>query len=302
MHIIKSPTPSHCSPARRVRISYFARMGGGSKLTAEIRETLVSVADEWAVIGSDPNMVVLSGSYWSEKAWRMVLAPIMDLHERHPDDFQVLDIGSGLGVIPIVLRHQGVHVVACDHPEQMDLAKIYLERGIPYTTLDLVEGSLPYKDRSFDVVVLKDVIEHLPFSPRQVLGEIRRILRPQATLLVMTPNFSRLSVRLRTLIGRTAHPPITQFFESGARFEGHHREFTKKDLMWMLNEAGFSVAETSTFQFENVLTSWRSQGLRGWDRAWSAVWAPIARLSPSLAQCHLIVAVAPGRLSNAVKT
>lgn len=47
-------------------------------------------------------------------------------------------------------------------------------------------ASLPFKNASFDVVALLDVLEHLP-EPRAALAEIRRVLNPTGLLLVNVP-------------------------------------------------------------------------------------------------------------------
>jgi SAM-dependent methyltransferase len=47
--------------------------------------------------------------------------------------------------------------------------------------------SLPFADRSFDLVVAFEVIEHLE-RWRQMLADARRVLRPSGVLLVSTPN------------------------------------------------------------------------------------------------------------------
>jgi SAM-dependent methyltransferase len=57
---------------------------------------------------------------------------------------------------------------------------------------------LPFQDRSFDVAVLNDVLQHV--EEREVeagLGELRRVLRPDGVLLVRT-NGGRHARRERT--------------------------------------------------------------------------------------------------------
>lgn len=47
---------------------------------------------------------------------------------------------------------------------------------------------LPFPDRAFDTVILSDVLEHIAI-PDQLVGEIRRILRPNGNLIVSVPFF-----------------------------------------------------------------------------------------------------------------
>lgn len=45
---------------------------------------------------------------------------------------------------------------------------------------------LPFADRSFDTVVLTDVLEHMPY-PDKLFGEVRRLLRPAGVVIVGVP-------------------------------------------------------------------------------------------------------------------
>jgi len=48
-------------------------------------------------------------------------------------------------------------------------------------------GSLPFSNASFDLITCNMVVEHLP-SPLPVFRELARVLAPEGTLLVHTPN------------------------------------------------------------------------------------------------------------------
>src|SRR5207253_10239263 len=56
----------------------------------------------------------------------------------------------------------------------------------PYTTL-FRSMSLPWPDRSFDVVICGDLIEHLR-DPERFLVRVRPLLRPGGRLVLTTPN------------------------------------------------------------------------------------------------------------------
>lgn len=57
-------------------------------------------------------------------------------------------------------------------------------------TFDLMPGGrLPYGDESLDLVVLPQVLEHMP-DPEGVLDEVRRVLAPQGVVVVSTRNAS----------------------------------------------------------------------------------------------------------------
>lgn len=64
--------------------------------------------------------------------------------------------------------------------------------------VDLTRG-LPYPDRSFDLVVLTEVIEHLE-NHRAAIAELARTIRPGGWLILTTPNIMRLDSRLAFLL------------------------------------------------------------------------------------------------------
>jgi SAM-dependent methyltransferase len=49
-----------------------------------------------------------------------------------------------------------------------------------------LSGPLPFADGSFDTIVLSDVLEHL-WSPRDLMAEIRRVIRPGGVVLMNVP-------------------------------------------------------------------------------------------------------------------
>ena len=61
-----------------------------------------------------------------------------------------------------------------------------------------LNSGLPFDDHSFDVVVITEVLEHLPYTDI-TLSEIQRILKPGGKIVGSVPNATRLRNRLRFL-------------------------------------------------------------------------------------------------------
>ena len=59
---------------------------------------------------------------------------------------------------------------------------------------------LPLADQSIDIVVCKDILEHL-LEPLAVLREVRRVLRDDGYVIISVPNHFFLPMRLRILLG-----------------------------------------------------------------------------------------------------
>ena len=100
----------------------------------------------------------------------------------------VLDAGSGAGYGAHLLASRGARrVLGVDRASDAVLyaRSRYDGPGVSFTVGDLL--SLPVQTASFDVVVCFEAIEHVP-SPEQALAELARVLRPDGTLILSTPN------------------------------------------------------------------------------------------------------------------
>ena len=119
-----------------------------------------------------------------------------------PAGSHVLDLGCGSGELLALLRDRrqctgyGVeladaNVLAC------------VQRGVNVIQLDLEEGLAMFGDRSFDVVLQLDTMQHLRNTER-MLRETARVGRQG---IVSFPNFAHWPNRLRVLGGRM---PVTK--------------------------------------------------------------------------------------------
>lgn len=88
--------------------------------------------------------------------------------------------------------------------------------GVETKEVNLNE-QLPFEDNSIDVVVMAEVLEHLPY-PRFVLGEVKRILRKEGQFIGSIPLAYHLIDRWRVLRGKKlliadVDPTHLQFFK-----------------------------------------------------------------------------------------
>jgi SAM-dependent methyltransferase len=107
-----------------------------------------------------------------------------------------------------------------------DVSRVALERarrrlpGARFAELE-PDAPLPFDDGAFDLVLCAETIEHVR-DVQLLLSEIRRVLRPGATLALTTPAH-------RALV-RPPHP-----------LSPHLRLFTRRSLRTLLDELGFEV-------------------------------------------------------------
>jgi len=103
----------------------------------------------------------------------------------------VLDVGCANGAHTVKAAGRVKRVVGMDYDvDQLRVAKASTRAlGLANTQLfawDLTTA-FPFRSGRFDAVLFLDVIEHL-VPRREVLREIRRVLRPEGRLLVSGPN------------------------------------------------------------------------------------------------------------------
>lgn len=162
-----------------------------------------------------------------------------------------LDLGSGAAVIPSIMALAGLRVTAVDtwaeYAAELDnlmgtreqFAARFNRLGVQWVEHDIQQPPLPFPSRSFDMISLFAVLEHLP-RPAIALQETVRLLRPGGILLITIPNVANLRNRLRLLRGRSPHADsIDDWF--GPSFFGHYREMTIVELTRILRRSGFSI-------------------------------------------------------------
>lgn len=108
----------------------------------------------------------------------------------------VLDVGAGRGELEIKCAEAGAYVKAIDYSQAaIEIAEEGLKRAnnevakrVVFEKMDAKRISYP--DKSFDVVFMIDVVEHLyPEESRQVFLEIKRVLKPGGRVIIRTaPN------------------------------------------------------------------------------------------------------------------
>ncbi len=113
------------------------------------------------------------------------------------------------------------------------LTRMCKEKGFDAVTGDIHE--MPFGVRSFDVVTMWDVIEHLA-SPYRALSEASRVLRLGGVMIIGTPNRSSILHSLAILLYRLSLPMCQK--PAQRVFSGHPLYFSWDSLSLLLKRVG----------------------------------------------------------------
>jgi 2-polyprenyl-3-methyl-5-hydroxy-6-metoxy-1,4-benzoquinol methylase len=168
---------------------------------------------------------------------------------------RLFDFGSYFGNVALFARKLGFQVDAADsygtYGEAFGrVVPLLHEAGVRVVDLDSAEGRLSeIPDNSYDAVLCLGVIEHIPHTPRPLLVALNRVLRSGGVLVLETPNLLYIYTRERLNAGQSIFLPIELQFHVDPPFEGHHREYTPREVAWMLEAIGHKVAELEMFNY-----------------------------------------------------
>ena len=140
---------------------------------------------------------------------------------------RVLDLGCRYGELTSYYAKKN-EVIGVDIDE--NALKICEQKLGIKTYLQNLNERLEFDDNSFDVVILSEVLEHLPY-PDITLGEVNRVLKEKGILVGSVPNGTRIKNRLRFLFKGIIESDRT-----------HIQYFSQKSLRHLL-EKHFSSIE-----------------------------------------------------------
>jgi ubiquinone/menaquinone biosynthesis C-methylase UbiE len=145
---------------------------------------------------------------------------------------KILDFGCGTA--DITSKIEGCEVWGLDNNRK--LLVMAKKSGIMTIYGDFEK--MPLKDNSFDVIVSIDTIEHVR-SREKTINEIKRVLKPDGSLYIFTPNYSS---PLWVVAEKTVN------FLTG-RPSGHLSPFIKESLNYYMRKNFRTVSKVKTINF-----------------------------------------------------
>ena len=165
-----------------------------------------------------------------------------------PRGARVLDLGCGGGEL---LAHLCAHRGCTGYGIEIDDANVLacLQRGVNVIQLNLEEGLALFDDRSFDVVLQLDTLQHLR-NTEKMLRETARVGRIG---IVSFPNFAHWPNRLRVATGRM---PVTKALPYEWYDTPNIRVGTYADFDVLARRCGLAVTDSFGLQAGAIVRRW----------------------------------------------
>ncbi len=159
---------------------------------------------------------------------------------------KVLDVGSYPFAMMKSLFKKGIDIYGVD--------KQYSNRKLVdrIFNCDIQKEKFPFKDNTFDIVILSEVIEHLGENPIFCIREIRRVLKENGILILSTDNNHRFDSYIKFLFYMKTgyYYNIRKIYENG--FMGHIKEYSFKEIEEVFINEGFEKLLGKYISFEIV--------------------------------------------------
>jgi 2-polyprenyl-3-methyl-5-hydroxy-6-metoxy-1,4-benzoquinol methylase len=194
-----------------------------------------------------------------------------------PAGTRILDVGTATGTLGRMCQNSGFLITGIEpNPEWAEAAQPFYDR--------VVVGLLDFVPDDFiagqDVVVLADVLEHMP-DPQESLRRLVVLQQPGTCFFISVPNIANLWVRLNLLFGRF------EYTDRGILDRTHLRFFTHRSFLQFLQDSGLKVVSLTVTPIPLPLVSPFFQS-NSMGRFVYNIFASLTRLFPTLLGYQLV--------------
>lgn len=213
---------------------------------AEVEQIYATVVDEYNVTP----LAVRDGWVHRPSGWTLI--HMQAIAKYLPTGGLLVDIGTGCGIGSRFALKLGARAISVDSYEAAGSSALENVRlaGAEGYPCDILRDPLPVETGAADCILFSDVIEHMIHSPKSALLEMKRVLKPGGVCIASTPNATRLTVRLKVLLGYSNWPNLREYFHEAGHW-GHHHEYTIPDFRFAFEETGFVVESLHLYE-ENL--------------------------------------------------
>ena len=146
---------------------------------------------------------------------------------------RILEIGCGQGGVAAHNLREAESIVGTDlSDEALKIAKDFFQRFSNISFRQMDAENLDFPEKSFEIVIAKEVLEHLP-DPAKCVADVSRVLVDGGFFALSSPNRDSLHLRINRLFG------LPDFPCSG----DHLNEMTFDEICAILEADNFMVAK-----------------------------------------------------------
>ena len=174
-----------------------------------------------------------------------------------PSPARILEIGGGqIGLLARELFQDECTVADVNDTYKHGI----LAHDLQFRCCDILHDDLEERDY-YDLVVMCEVIEHMPIPPYIVLNKIKAWLKPGGLIFITTPNLYRFRNLVRLALGLSVFDSF--YIPERGDWLGHPFEYSLEHLKWQLRRAKFESINIQLQQLDNVgLSLWTRIGRR----------------------------------------
>ena len=170
------------------------------------------------------------GREWYLLIFRKKLKIVKEFLDKECKGKRILDVGCGEGILVEEYRKKGYDIEGVDPNYESDFVKIG------------EVTDLEYEDNSFDVILLLDVLEHIPYDKQYIaLKEIKRVLKKGGLFLMSVPNLAAFSSRIKFLIFGKLSRADKDFNHVGERPFEEYKELLVKHVFKINKVWGITI-------------------------------------------------------------
>jgi SAM-dependent methyltransferase len=161
----------------------------------------------------------------------------------------LVDLGGGVGMMSLGCALAGLNPVVVDdfndpinRTHGDSILDLHRRAGVQIIRRDVVADSIDFPDGSVDLFTTFESLEHWHNSPKRLLHDAVRALRPGGHLVIGVPNCVNLRKRITTPLGRAKWSTMQDWYEEPI-FRGHVREPDIADLRYIAADLDLEVVD-----------------------------------------------------------
>ena len=179
----------------------------------------------------------LRHALWSKSYYEKPDEPLWKLVPREAKT--VLSVGCGWGATELKLKQRGSGIAAL--PLDSVIGASAASQGIEIINGTLQAAIKSLAGRTFDCVFISGLLHLLP-DPWEALEQCLPLVKDDGTIVIAGPNFERLPVRVKRLLGAGEYRKLRSYSESGIRPCG------RAEVARRLGKLGWEISASLWFE------------------------------------------------------